>query len=304
MTRARAGALSRWASRFRGEARAKVGGLGAFRRRVHYDGAVKQRSSKGAGRPAAKRAAAAPPPPLLTMTREPVQPVRLYYSIPSRGLVEARLAALQCMSEVAEEGCWHWLFHGEAARVSIGVRYDDVPAEVRPLILGWLRFPRPGVMTLEALSSLRAVTAARFFGPVLGPEVVALRCRSINRFFSNTEGPGDALLALLDRDVTVIDPRFPEYRDKKRRTAMRSPEDLERAFAADLQRRFDEGEDVPLVEDLPLAPEEETSDFRDLSTLLGMRTVRAEERWRGNTHITLLHIIQQSVAEFLERERR
>lgn len=238
------------------------------------------------------------------MTREPVQPVRLYYSISSRALVEARLAAMECMRSVPEDGCWHWMFHGEAARVSLGAGYDDVPAKVRPLILGWLRFPRPGVMTLEVLSALRGLAAAQFFGPVLGAEGVALRVRVVNRFFLDSEGPGDALLAQLDREVTVIDSRFSEHRDKKWRAGRRSLEDFETAAAADLQRRLDEGEDVPPIEDMPLAPEEETPDFRDLSVLLGMRIARAMEHWQGNTHITLLHIIRRSVDQFLEEERR
>ena len=83
---------------------------------------------------------------------------------------------------------------------------------------------------------------------------------------------------------------------------IRTAADLERAAAADFQRRIEEGEDVPLVEDAPLAPEEETPDFQHLSTLLALRGTRANEHWQGNTHITL-HVLQRSVDEFVAKER-
>jgi hypothetical protein len=65
---------------------------------------------------------------LATMTNEPFQPVRLYYSIPDRSYVTAMLRALKCMIEVPPERCWQWLFHAEAAPLQFDAgRYDDVP---------------------------------------------------------------------------------------------------------------------------------------------------------------------------------
>jgi hypothetical protein len=51
----------------------------------------------------------------------------------------------------------------------------------------------------------------------------------------------------------------------------------------------------PMVEDFPLAPEEETPDFEHLATTLRLRFARAFEHWRGNTHLTLAAIILRSV---------
>ena len=62
-------------------------------------------------------------------------------------------------------------------------------------------------------------------------------------------------------------------------------------------------EDVPAVEDLPLAPEEETPDFKDLATMLRFRFVRAYEHWRGNTHLTLAAIIVRTVEEGMRGHR-
>ena len=48
---------------------------------------------------------------LATMTKEPFQPVRLYYSIPDRSFVTERLRGLKCVVEVPHERCCQWLFH-------------------------------------------------------------------------------------------------------------------------------------------------------------------------------------------------
>ena len=58
---------------------------------------------------------------LMTLTNEPFQPVRLYYSIPSRAVVSRKQSTLECMMEAPEEHCWKWLFQ---VNQSGGVRYD------------------------------------------------------------------------------------------------------------------------------------------------------------------------------------
>lgn len=61
---------------------------------------------------------------------------------------------------------------------------------------------------------------------------------------------------------------------------------LQQVHAAERRKR-----DVPLVEDFPLWPEEETADFRDLTMMLQLRTLRAYEHWNGQTHLTLADVI-------------
>jgi len=50
-------------------------------------------------------------------------------------------------------------------------------------------------------------------------------------------------------------------------------------------------EDVPLVEDFPLHPEEETPEFLHLAATLQLRMIRAVEHWNGNTRLTLARLI-------------
>jgi hypothetical protein len=72
----------------------------------------------------------------------------------------------------AVERCLHWLFHAESAGLEIGAGYDAVPKDLRPIILGWVRFPKTGGMTVQTTSAERAIAAARFFGP----RGLALKC--------------------------------------------------------------------------------------------------------------------------------
>jgi len=234
---------------------------------------------------------------LATMTNEPFQPVRIYYVIPNPSVVTKRLRQLECFTEDLDDNCWQWLYHAESASLPFSVVYDDIPKAVRPIILGRIRFPNSLGMTLETNSIPRAIEAARFFAPLLGPEVVASRCRVINRCFAVTDGHPDALIKRLDRKVTVIDPRRAEDDHRRDFKDVKTMEDAERVAAQRIQRRLASGDDVPLVEDFPLAPEEETADFRDLSTALGLRLVRALEHWRGNTHVTLVSVIMRVLAD-------
>lgn len=240
---------------------------------------------------------------LVTFTNEPFQPVRLYYSIPDSEQVIGKLRKLKCMIEVPPEGCWQWLFHAESAKVQLAGTYDDVPKEKRPIVLGRIRFPASGSMTLQTNSIQRAIAGVRFFGPRLGADVVALRCRLVNRCFAAEEGTLDELMKQLDRDVTVIDPRAAEAAMKRDAADLRRYTDPEQMASQFMARRLASKEDVPLVEDFPLAPEEETPEFTHLANMLQLRSMRAIEHWRGNTHLTLASIIMRLVEED-QRTRR
>jgi hypothetical protein len=233
---------------------------------------------------------------LVTMTNEPFHPVRLYYSIADRSAVTEKLRALKCMVEVLPERDWQWLFKAEAAAIRFPAGcYEDVPKEKRPIVLGRFRFPRNDEMTLETNSIPRAIEGARFFGSRLSPQVVAMRCRVVNRCFAAAEGTLNELMKTLDRDVTVIDPRQTEATSMQEFKDFRGIKDPERAAAEFMKRKLASEEDVPMVEDFPLYPEEETPEFSDLSTTLQLRAIRAFEHWQGNTHLTLAAIIVRVV---------
>jgi hypothetical protein len=234
---------------------------------------------------------------LMTMTGEPFQPVRLYYAIPDRSFVINKLRSLKCMVEVPHEQCWQWLFDAESKPLRFPGGYNDVPKEKRPIVLGRISFRNNGGMLLQTNSISRAIEGAKFFGPRFGPNVVAIRVRVVNRCFAGDEGDMSALMKTLDKDVAVIDPREAEEEFKHNFAGVRTVEDYNRAAHATMERKLKSREDVPMVEDFPLAPEEETPDFQELTITLQLRGIRALEHWNGNTHLTLAAIITRMVEQ-------
>jgi len=164
-------------------------------------------------------------------------------------------------------------------------------------VIGRFRFPTENTMTFETNSTSRAIEGARFFGPRLGPSVVLLRCRLVNRFFAAEDGQPNELLKNIDRDVVVVDWRVTEEELKRELAGVRTQRDAERVLGESLARKLASKEDVPLVEDFPLTPEEETPEFLNLAVTLQYRFVRAFEHWRGNTHLTLPQIIVRTMEE-------
>jgi len=113
----------------------------------------------------------------------------------------------------------------------------------------------------------------------------------VNRCFAANEGDRSVLMKTLDKDVTVIDLRKAEEEFKRNFDGVRTVEDYNRAAHVSMERKLKNREDVPMVEDFPLAPEEETPEFRDLTITLQLRGIRALEHWNRNTHLTLAAII-------------
>ena len=231
-----------------------------------------------------------PQPPLLaTTTNEPFQPVRLYYAVPDANALMANLQGLACMNVDPTRNCLEWLFDHEAASLRFPGTLEDVPAAMRPIVLGRLRFPRRTAMTLQTNSISRAIEGARFFGARLGPLAVALRVRVVNRCFAASEGDLTELAMMLDQDVVVVDPREGEMVLERAFKSLKSREGMLQFF-----KESQIGEDVPLVEDLQLNPEEETPAFDTLATTLNFRAIRAREHWKGHTDVTLGSLIRKA----------
>jgi hypothetical protein len=117
----------------------------------------------------------------------------------------------------------------------------------------------------------------------------------VNRLFSGAEGQEGGiqeLMEILDQNVSVRDPREAEEQMRRELQGVYGPEAVARTLEARHRRIMESGgDDVPLVEDFPLAPEEETPDFLHLTITLSLRLIRATEHWRGNSDLTLSRLI-------------
>src|SRR5206468_12428622 len=107
--------------------------------------------------------------------------------VPDKATVTRTFRDLGCMGQEHGGGTWLWLYQSEAEAITFGIPHAAVPEDVQPVVLGRFRFPAAKRLVLEVRSFERASAAARFFGPRLGPFVVARRARVINRWFHADE---------------------------------------------------------------------------------------------------------------------
>ena len=250
-----------------------------------------------------RRDPSAGPTLLVTGTHEPFIPVRLTFTTPGRAWALDRMRKLKCLVESPGERCWHWLYAEEAAELRVGmVGYEEVSPERQPVILGLLRLPDASRLTVETTSHERAVAVARFLSGHWGDRLRLVRGRVVNRLFAADEGDSAGLRHQLDRDVTVVDPMEAERaRDAWVRT-LPPGLNVEEQSRRYLAWRRTVRADIPLVEDFPLYPEEETPDFRDLETCLRLRQIRAWDRWNGRPS-TLIDVIQRVAAQVAPSRR-
>lgn len=237
-----------------------------------------KRERKGTAQPTRKPQGNAPATErtlMVTLTKEAWQPVRLYYAIADRSAVDKRLRRLKCMLERPEEGCWEWLYEAESASLSFGrAGHDAVPPERRPVVLGRIRFPSPGCMTLQTNSTGRALAAVGFFASRLGAGCTPVRCRIVNRLFSAGEGSLEELMSRLDQDVTVRDLRSaPEREDAQHAYELLDPQDM------------------PPVEDFQLPGKEDAPGFPYLKMSLTLRSALAWEHWQGHTELSMAELM-------------
>ncbi len=233
---------------------------------------------------------------LTTMTGEPFQPMRLYWSIPTRAVVMRVFTGLRCVVEEPGARAWLWLYQDEATAITFARPHAEIPPDAHPIHIGRFRMPGKDQLVMELRSFERAIEAAKLFAPLLGPRSVLRRARVINRWFEGHEaadGP-EVLDRVLDQNVVIKDPGKAEEAFERAMAGARTKTEKAAAFERYSQER--RKEDVPLVEDFPLAPEEETPEFRDLTITLRLRQGRAAEHWKGNP-ITLADYIHRMVEQ-------
>jgi hypothetical protein len=115
---------------------------------------------------------------LTTVTGEPLQPIRLYFSVASKAAVTRTLLGLRCIDEDQRARRLVWLYQHEAAALAFGSRgYGDLPAQVHPVVIGEFRFPERDRMVFSVRSADRAIEGAKFFKAILGAKAIRRTCR-------------------------------------------------------------------------------------------------------------------------------
>jgi hypothetical protein len=218
------------------------------------------------------------PPSLILPSGEPLQAVRLCYTVVDRVAAMDAISKLGCIRpDRRDDDLFSWYSDHEAAALRFG--------GTRPpgsYLLGTVRFPDPfdlkGMIAIETHSIERALAAAAFFAPRLPEECRLTRCRLVNLHFPaealTARGGVEGLMDVLEEvGVGVTDPRRDDARLQRDLARAQGPKERERILAARLQS-IREAQDLPTVEDFALFPEEAAPPFEALSLTLRLRLIR------------------------------
>jgi hypothetical protein len=231
---------------------------------------------------------------LMTMTGEIHQPVRLYYKVYNQAEVLKVFAKLRCLDEDQDNHRWVWLYHGEAKKLKFHTSYAAIPRNMRPIVLGALRFTSAKDMTLDVRSCERATHAVVFFDRYLQRSITRVTHAAIvNRLFPATaEGLPDLEGLFAPDQVTAIDGEAMLRRMAALLQTIQDPQQrMDRAFT--LMEQQSHGR-LPEVEQFPV--HFYTDGIRSFETTLRLRQIVAFEHWRGNTACTLGEVIQKVTA--------
>lgn len=237
---------------------------------------------------------------LTTTTGEPYQPVRLTYSVPNRSQALRRIRRFRCIEIDDERGHASVWLDDEARKLDLDPPPPAWESFGQRILLGAISFPSPRAMSLQVRSIPRAIELAKMLRPALDTALPLVRVRLVNRWFHPDEHTGelDELDRHLDRDVTVIDWEK-NAADLERATAgCRTPEEYQRRAAEYRAKQ----PDIPMVEDLPMHPEDENDRMRDLASTLHFRFARAARRWKGED-VTLNQVIDDFVRDHFSKPR-
>ena len=125
---------------------------------------------------------------LATITSEHFQPVRLHYEVLARVKLLRAFEKLRCLDYDADRKRWVWLYAHEAKKLRFHCSHDQIPQELRPIVIGSFFLRTRDTLLLDLRSCERALLVIPFFATQLPRKVIKLQdAEVVNRLFPATE---------------------------------------------------------------------------------------------------------------------
>lgn len=236
----------------------------------------------------------------VTTTGEFFQPVRIVFDVLDPGALSVALGRLDCVQPDATHQRSVWLWADEARRISFKVPFEDLPAELHPIVLANLR-ERGATWIVDVRSVERALEALRFFTSHLPRKAVRpSHLLVVNKLSPALEAykSGRSLDDYLDREaapLVQIEALFAEAkRAAKAARGVAGRMDAALKVLEDAARR-----PTPELERIDLDEDIAEEDFATLKMTLGVRSLLALEHWNGNTHLTQHDVLKRVSDEML-----
>lgn len=235
-----------------------------------------------------------PKPALCTSTGELFQLVRVHYQVFNQKTVLGVFKKLRCIDFDADRNRWVWLFEHEAKKLRFGKPYNQVPKNMRPIVIGYFTFRGKDQMLLDVRSYERATKAISFFDKRISQRAAKVTyLRIVNKLFDSTREKAQQLIQQ--------SPDIFFDRDDISRPADELTEKIEQLKAehAEIETRQQVALDwieqqaqapLPEVEEIPANFYEDGIEALEVS--LNLRKLELIEHWKGNKGVNMLNIIQ------------
>jgi hypothetical protein len=232
-------------------------------------------------------------PVIMTTTKEPLMPIRLYYDVFDKEGLLRKLDQLECVQFVPEEDQFSINYEKEARSIPLSVPYNQVPKEFYPVLLAFGHFVDDSHLQLDLRSFDRAVAIIEFIDQWIDRSQARItHIASYNQILTGDKFKDLTILDLAelfeDANMVIHDPEATldaleealdqeEDEEEKQKIAFRHLEETAQ-------------KDFPLIEKYPIYYYEEG--VHSVKITLMLRSIVAMEHWRGNTSCKPIDILQ------------
>ena len=248
-------------------------------------------------RPKRRTPASTPPAPakapdqtvLSTITGDLYQPVRLHYRVDDPQALVPAFQTLRCLQYDPPRQRWVWLYDHEASHLRFKRSYSDVPAQLRPVVLGSFYRRAESTLLLDVRSHERAIAAVQFFDQHLSRSVACItEAELLNKLHSTQTGNLDPGSFFDRQSSTVRDPD--KLVAELLQLALSTADPQERVRV--VMEKMHEGSRQPLpeMERIPVRYHEDG--IHAFVNALQFRQLVAIQHWLGNTAFTLADAIR------------
>lgn len=231
--------------------------------------------------------------PIVTSTSEPVQPVRLHYTVLNRSQVLSKLHSLHCMGENIANRRFQWHFSHETKKGPVVFEPKQKPNNV--IALGFVFLSEDGKsLMVRVLSAARAVFALQFFDHYfsrkhLRVENMDLYTRILESSPADQEMVKNSDLLFPEEKIHVKDTKTLPMLMERWAAANLAPEETLKAVYS-----YIAGEDkllLPEIENSPVDFYENGIDAVRIKLML--HEIVAFEHLNGNTDFRVTHAIEK-----------